>query len=61
MKRFQTKRRIGQSTASNLMSVVATEARVVSHSLKVASALLDWADKSVKVLDKEDKAVEEKK
>lgn len=55
VKRFQTKRRISQSVASNLMGVVTTEARVVAHSLKVASKLLEWADKSVKVLDKEEK------
>lgn len=60
IKRFQTKRRIGQSVASNLMGIVSTEVRVLSHSLRVASKLLDWADKSVKELDKEDKKEEKK-
>ena len=61
IKKYQTKRRISQSTASNLMGVVATEARLVAHSLKVASKLLDWADKSVKALDSEEKTKEEPK
>ncbi len=52
-KKFQTKRRIAQSVASNMMGVIGTEARVVSHTLRVSSALLAYADKSLKALGKD--------
>lgn len=54
IKKFKDKRRIAQSAGATLMSVQGFENRLLGHSLKVAAALLDYCDKSLKVLDKGD-------
>lgn len=59
IKKFTNKRKIAKSAGSTLMSVQGVENRMVGHCLKVASALLDYCDKSLKVLDK--KGEEDKK
>lgn len=55
IQRFKVKRRIAQAAGSTLMSVQSVENKFVGHNLRVASAALDYADKSVKELNKEEK------
>ena len=54
IKKFKTKRKIAKEAGTTLMSVQGFENSILGHGLKVAAGLLDYCDKSLKVLDKKD-------